>query len=80
MDEHKDEKSLSGSEKSFVNIDGFIASSSDFYSSSDTSNDVKKGVKEKKKVKEGRERKNIERKPSSVTPSQGKRTAVKKKM
>eukprot|EP00957_Ditylum_brightwellii_P153396 11675091-Ditylum_brightwellii.AAC.1 len=32
------------------------------------------------KVKEGNKRKNTGRKPSSVTSSQGRRTAVKKKM
>eukprot|EP00957_Ditylum_brightwellii_P002609 200221-Ditylum_brightwellii.AAC.1 len=32
------------------------------------------------KVKEGKERRNTGRKPSSVTSSQGRRTAIKKKM
>eukprot|EP00957_Ditylum_brightwellii_P011176 846471-Ditylum_brightwellii.AAC.1 len=80
MEEHKDGKGSSGSEKSIVDMDDSIASASDFYSSSDISNDVKKGTQEKMKVKEGRKRKNIGRKPSSETPSQGKRTVVKKKM
>eukprot|EP00957_Ditylum_brightwellii_P005402 411950-Ditylum_brightwellii.AAC.1 len=61
-------------------MDDFIASESDFYSSSDISNDAKKGVKEKMKVKEGKKRKNIGRKPSIVTSSQGKRTGVKTRM
>eukprot|EP00957_Ditylum_brightwellii_P142624 10866647-Ditylum_brightwellii.AAC.1 len=80
MDEHKDEKTSSGSEKSVVSMDNFITSSSDLYSSSDTSNDVEKGAKEEKNVKEGRKRKNIERKPSSVTPLQGEISAVKEKI
>eukprot|EP00957_Ditylum_brightwellii_P111757 8523953-Ditylum_brightwellii.AAC.1 len=70
MDEHKDKESSSGSDKSAVNMDNFIASSSDFYFSSDTSNDVKKGTKEKKKVKEGRKQENIGRKSLNVTPAQ----------
>eukprot|EP00957_Ditylum_brightwellii_P037379 2829132-Ditylum_brightwellii.AAC.1 len=52
MEEHKDGNSLSGSEKSVVDFDDFIASASDFYSSIDISSDVKKGTKEKIKVKE----------------------------
>eukprot|EP00957_Ditylum_brightwellii_P122390 9333131-Ditylum_brightwellii.AAC.1 len=70
MEEHKDGKCLSGSEKSVVYMDNFIASASDFYSSSNISNDVKKGAKEKMKVKEGKKRKNTGRKPLSVTLSQ----------
>eukprot|EP00957_Ditylum_brightwellii_P015806 1190363-Ditylum_brightwellii.AAC.1 len=64
MEERKDGKGSSGSEKSVVDIDDFIASSSDFYSSSNISNDVKKGAKKKMKVKEGKKRKNTGRKPS----------------
>eukprot|EP00957_Ditylum_brightwellii_P178930 13630309-Ditylum_brightwellii.AAC.1 len=70
MDEHKDGKGSSGSEKFVVDMDDYIASASDFHSSSDTSNDVKNSTKEKKKGKEGRERKKLGRKPSSVTSSQ----------
>eukprot|EP00957_Ditylum_brightwellii_P022840 1723371-Ditylum_brightwellii.AAC.1 len=80
MEEHKDGKGSSGTEKSVVDMNDYIASASDFYSSSNISNDVKKGAKEKMKVKEGKKRKNIGRKPSSVTLSQGKRTDVKKKV
>eukprot|EP00957_Ditylum_brightwellii_P126871 9671187-Ditylum_brightwellii.AAC.1 len=80
MEERKDGKGSSGSEKSVVDFDDFIVSSSDFYSSSNISNDVKKDAKEKMKVKEGKKRKNIGRKPSNVTSSQGRRSAVKKKM
>eukprot|EP00957_Ditylum_brightwellii_P069375 5266160-Ditylum_brightwellii.AAC.1 len=80
MDEHKDGKGSSRSEKSSIDMDNYIASASDFYSSSDTLNDVKNSTKEKKKVKEGRERKKIGRKTSSVTSLQGKRTTTKKKI
>eukprot|EP00957_Ditylum_brightwellii_P166267 12657856-Ditylum_brightwellii.AAC.2 len=52
MEEHKDGNGSSGSGKYVVDFDDFIASSSDFYSSSKISNDVKKGIKEKMKVKE----------------------------
>eukprot|EP00957_Ditylum_brightwellii_P014995 1130540-Ditylum_brightwellii.AAC.1 len=70
MEEHKDGKGSSGSEKSVVDCDDSIASASDFYSSSNISNDAKKGAKEKIKVKEGKERKNTGKKSSSVTSSQ----------
>eukprot|EP00957_Ditylum_brightwellii_P033633 2550138-Ditylum_brightwellii.AAC.1 len=80
MKECKDGKGSSGSEKSVVDKDNFIASSSDFYSSSNISNDVKKGAKEKMRMKEGKKGNITGRKPSSVTLSQGRRTAVKKKM
>eukprot|EP00957_Ditylum_brightwellii_P024293 1832178-Ditylum_brightwellii.AAC.1 len=80
MEEHNNGEGSSGSEKSVVDMDNFIASSSDFYTSSNISNDVKEGTKEKMKMKEGKKRINTGRKSSSVTSSQGKRTAVKKKM
>eukprot|EP00957_Ditylum_brightwellii_P111984 8539764-Ditylum_brightwellii.AAC.1 len=80
MEEYKDRNGSSGPEKSVVDFDDFTASSSDFYSSSNISNDVKMDAKEKMKVKEGMKRKTTGGKPSSVTSSQGRRTAVKKKM
>eukprot|EP00957_Ditylum_brightwellii_P013082 988186-Ditylum_brightwellii.AAC.1 len=58
MEEHKDGEGSSGSEKYVVDFDNFIASASDFYSSSDISNDVRKDAKEKINVKEGKKRKN----------------------
>eukprot|EP00957_Ditylum_brightwellii_P001812 139314-Ditylum_brightwellii.AAC.1 len=64
MEEHKDGKGSSGSEKPVVDFANFIASSSDFYSSSDISTDVKVDAKEKKKVKEGMKRKTTGKKPS----------------
>eukprot|EP00957_Ditylum_brightwellii_P138722 10574055-Ditylum_brightwellii.AAC.1 len=74
MDEHKDGKGSSGPEKSVINMDNYIASASNFYSLSDTSNDVKnstkKKQKKKKKLKEGKEAKKLGRKPSNVTSSQ----------
>eukprot|EP00957_Ditylum_brightwellii_P132828 10128814-Ditylum_brightwellii.AAC.1 len=69
MDGHKDGKGSSGSEKSVLNRDDYIVASSDFYCSSDTSNDVKNSTK-KKKLKEGKETKKLGRKPASVTSSQ----------
>eukprot|EP00957_Ditylum_brightwellii_P030680 2324908-Ditylum_brightwellii.AAC.1 len=75
MKEPKDGKRSSGSEDSVVDIDNFIASVFDFYSSSDISTDVKMDGKEKKKVKEGIKRKTKRKKPSSVTSSQGRRSA-----
>eukprot|EP00957_Ditylum_brightwellii_P057729 4376926-Ditylum_brightwellii.AAC.1 len=70
MDEHKDGKDSSGSEKSVVDLDYFIASPADFYSSSNISTDVNMDAKEKKKVEEGMKRKTTGQKPSSVTSSQ----------
>eukprot|EP00957_Ditylum_brightwellii_P101653 7747057-Ditylum_brightwellii.AAC.1 len=75
MENYKDGNGSSGSEKSVVDFDDFIASSSDFYSSSDISTDVKKDAKEKMMVKEGKKKKNTGKKPSSVTSSQGRRSA-----
>ena len=63
MEEHKDGNSSSGSEKSVVDFDDFIASPADFYSSFNISTDVKMDAKEKKKVKEGMKRKTTGRKP-----------------
>eukprot|EP00957_Ditylum_brightwellii_P087839 6689631-Ditylum_brightwellii.AAC.1 len=70
MEEPKDGKRSSGSENSVVDMDNFIASASDFYSSSDISTDVKMDGKEKKMVKEGMKRKTTRKKPSSMTSSQ----------
>eukprot|EP00957_Ditylum_brightwellii_P007749 586405-Ditylum_brightwellii.AAC.1 len=55
MEEHKDGKGSSGSEKFVVDMDDFIAPASDFYSPCNISNDVKKGAKEKMKLEEKEE-------------------------
>eukprot|EP00957_Ditylum_brightwellii_P170032 12942158-Ditylum_brightwellii.AAC.1 len=61
-------------------MDNYIASASDVYSSSGTSIDVKNSTKKKKKLKEEKEMKELGRKPSSVTSSQGKKAAKREKI